>query len=489
MNPRDLKYEIGFNDVTYTDCNEKTKFSPDMAADAVIERFDLVQDGSSIWQYDNGVYRPDGEIVVNQTLDRVAKDMYNIHATRETIHKIRIRTPRIDRFNPDPYLFGVSNGVVDLRTGDVRDYTREDLITLRSPIKYFEDAECPNIEKFFNEIAEHPDDVKVLIDLFVAAAISKSMRKFYALIGSGKNGKGVLQKLINSFFGADQITSVQLATLNKNVFAYGNICNKRIISNGEVQVTKLESENIKRITGGDLIWTDVKNKNALQFYPFAIPIFDTNNPPKFRDTSGGFKERMISLNFPYQFVTNPDPNNPREKKRDMDLSEKLTTPQELAGLLNWIIRRAPEMIKEGEPYRRLGEEETASRYDKQSHTVISFFEDFTEYDTSGWSQNEGGFVPTKYLYKFYAEYCANLGVGAESERSFGLFMGKRGLNLRGGRKRGIVDPGTGKVNNDQLSGFFCVYFKYLKFIHAIPTSKLLPMEPIRSVQDEIEAIA
>jgi putative DNA primase/helicase len=46
-------------------------------------------------------------------------------------------------WDADPWLLGVANGVVDLRTGAVREGRPEDRITMHSPIPYDPEAQCP----------------------------------------------------------------------------------------------------------------------------------------------------------------------------------------------------------------------------------------------------------------------------------------------------------------------------------------------------------
>jgi putative DNA primase/helicase len=52
----------------------------------------------------------------------------------------------------DPYLLGVPNGVVDLRTSDLRPGWQGDLITMQTTTAYDPDAKCPRWERFVAEI-------------------------------------------------------------------------------------------------------------------------------------------------------------------------------------------------------------------------------------------------------------------------------------------------------------------------------------------------
>jgi putative DNA primase/helicase len=49
-------------------------------------------------------------------------------------------------------LLGVANGIIDLRTGTLRDGKPKDKITLHSDIVYDPEAQCPRFTDFINEV-------------------------------------------------------------------------------------------------------------------------------------------------------------------------------------------------------------------------------------------------------------------------------------------------------------------------------------------------
>jgi len=57
-------------------------------------------------------------------------------------------------WDSDPWLLGVGNGVIDLRTGTLRDGRPEDRITMHSPVAYDPDAPCPYWLAFLERIMD-----------------------------------------------------------------------------------------------------------------------------------------------------------------------------------------------------------------------------------------------------------------------------------------------------------------------------------------------
>ena len=52
----------------------------------------------------------------------------------------------------DPFLLGVMNGVVDLRTGELREARREDRVTRQVPVKFDPSATCPVFTAFLKRV-------------------------------------------------------------------------------------------------------------------------------------------------------------------------------------------------------------------------------------------------------------------------------------------------------------------------------------------------
>lgn len=90
----------------------------------------------------------------------------------------------------DPWLLGVQNGTVDLRTGELLDHRREDLITKLSPVEYDPEAEAETWEAFLERVlpsATLRQFVQRLAGYALSGDLSEQILPF--LHGSGANGK------------------------------------------------------------------------------------------------------------------------------------------------------------------------------------------------------------------------------------------------------------------------------------------------------------
>jgi putative DNA primase/helicase len=435
---------------------KQVAFDPSKAADAVIKSLHLktTSDDKTIWCYRNGIYEPYGEEAIDYILDALCGNLYTIHQSKEVMKKIRARTlcvPNI--FDQKLNLFGVENGVLDLETGEFSPHSPDFLISLKSPIKYDPKAECPRFINFLWESLGSIDDILTVLDCFVAMATMATWEYFVAMIGPGSNGKSVLESAISAFFGPDQVTEVELSELNANQFIRGAIRRKRALINSEVQGTKMESRWIKMISGGTMIDSDLKNRDRIHFRPSCLQIFDSNSPPQFWDNTFGFQRRLIKLDFRFSFVDDPSSEKDWEKKRDPQLLQKITSESELSGLLNLIVMRSRDIVRSRTIHRRAAGAKLTEEYDRQSHSVSSFFSEcYSIQEEDTWKL----FTAFDDIREKYERYCRAINAAPESDRAVAYYLKKtlgRGSErpyVEGVRKRGYYGLSFDKTAFDTI---------------------------------------
>lgn len=414
---------IQLSDLCY-ETDNGWKFSPAMAVDFFLsEKLTLRMSKSEpeIFIFDGRVYKPEGD----RQIDRMICNTVGDRANNRTIQEVtrRIKNELLEdpvEFDPDPFLLGIRNGVADLNTGKVRAYCPEDLITDMIDVEYDPTAKCPVFLKFLESSAPHISDRLTLIDWFVATAIREPLPYVLFLLGLGRNGKGIYEKLIKRFFGEKNFRDMALAEVARNNFAAGEFYKKRgwIASEQSGKKKTTIGTDFMKLTSGDgTIDSDRKNKTRIQFKPFFQTIVDTNAMPKIEDTSVGWMERFIKVDLPFIFVMNPDPENPVEKKRDPHMYRQMATDGELSGILNLILWRAPDIAKSMSIHKRSSCQMFAE-YAVQSSSVSSFCDAFCEYDANLLSVR----IPTKDIYTIYHQWCSALVGEVVDEAYFGRYL-------------------------------------------------------------------
>jgi len=401
------------------------KFSPATAVKTIIGKSNLkmTDTESAIYRYDGQIYRPDGERKIDLQICRTAGDRVRGRDVQEVIRRVKneLLEDPVD-LDGNPYLLGIHNGVVDLRTGEFRDYQPDDLITYQLDVTYDPAARCPRFVKFLEEIQPNVTDRLTLVDWIPATAIRKPLPYVLFLLGLGRNGKGVYERVLTRFFGEEAFRDMSLSEVTRNNFAasafYKTLGWIATEQSGKRKST-IGTDFIKLVTGAGVIDADRKNQSRIKFEAYFQTIVDTNAMPTIEDTSIGWMERFCKQDLPFVFVDDPDPDNPLEREKDPHLFGKLTTDEELSGILNLLIWRAKEISKT-ETITKRPAVELFAEYSKQSSSLSTFWDEFCEYEETA----PGVRIPTSKIYQAYKRWCSHLVGEVVDEARFGRYLKK-----------------------------------------------------------------
>lgn len=403
---------IEYADVVVYDDKGRPKFSPDKAADAIINAFEVITTpDKKIWIYNAGIFEPIGDYLIGKILDRVAGDLLTIRSLKETLEKVYFRTrEEYDTFDPDPYLFCAENGVIDMRRGHAG-FTPHDpkyRRTWKAPVVYDPEARMVEGEKFLNSALD-ADGRRTFLEILAAKTTSLNFEYFSPWIGRGQNGKTKAEEWIRAFWGDGQVTEAEVSTLGKRRFDLWELKGKSFLINSEVEGGRSEIRWIKHISGGGKVTADRKHIDHASFRPHCFIVYDCNRPPRFDDNTHAFNRRIAPILWPYSFVD--EPKESYEKLKDPDVLEKITRPEELSGLLNVLIEITPKVIETRTIHRVASGEKIAEAYDMKAASGDIFWDRFVETDA-------GSSVPSKWLYQKYEEFCQIVGASPIIDRDF-----------------------------------------------------------------------
>ena len=120
----------------------------------------------------------------------------------------------------------------------------------------------------------------------------------------------------------------------------------------------------KAITGGDVIRVERKHRDAFNFKPYARLLFSANQAPPTVDSSQAWFDRWTTFPFHQRFRGTA--------AQDYDLLAKLTTAEELSGLLNRALE-ALAGLRERRRFTTTPEmREAATKFRQEADTVAGF---------------------------------------------------------------------------------------------------------------------
>jgi putative DNA primase/helicase len=324
------------------------------------ERIRYVHAWKSWLVWEDGHWQRDKDASIERMAKATVEDMHaeasrvNDEAKRTELRKHALKSQNAQRFaamvqlaeseievvlaaeklDADPYLLGVQNGVVDLRTGKFRAATRDDLVTKRAGVAFKEGATCPSwkalLDKIFLGDAELIAYFQRIIGYGLTGLTVEEV--LFMLWGAGANGKSTVRETIVAMMGDYAAGSdASLLITNKQGGATPDLARlhgKRLVTINETeQKDKLNEARMKYITGHDVITARNLFEGFFDFHPTHKTWMATNHKPIVRSTDLGTWRRIHLLPFLYVFP---------EAERDKHYRAKVLMP-ELPGILNWAI--------------------------------------------------------------------------------------------------------------------------------------------------------
>ncbi len=221
-----------------------------------------------------------------------------------------------------------NNGVYDLKNDIFREGRPEDYISLCTNINFKPyDENNQNIIKvkqFLSDIQPEEDMRDYIIDLMASCLQGHTPdEKFHIWTGSGGNGKSLSITLLQNALGDYACTlPITILTSKRPSATSANpemakTKGKRFCVFQEPEYDdKIHVGYMKEISGGDKISARGLYKEPVEFHPQFKLILTCNNLPEIPANDGGTWRRLRVVEFEMKFVDNPDPNDPKQKKKN-----------------------------------------------------------------------------------------------------------------------------------------------------------------------------
>jgi putative DNA primase/helicase len=353
-------------------------------------------------------------------------------------------------FDRNPDVLGVRNGVVDLRTGELRPYRKDDLITRRIDVHYDPAAVNPRWERFLSEIfvdtEDQPDPelaayMHRLIGYGITGHVSEQILP--VLFGQGSNGKGVLIETLQAIFKAHTVTT-PFSTFEAR--PSGGIPNDLAAMAGARLVMASEGEQgapmaeavVKRLTGGDTISARFMRAEWFEFEPTFLILLATNYKPNFRGQDYGLWRRVKLIPMRRKFEA---------ADKDTYLSKKFVGKQVPAnswkaeddfgdgpaGILAWAVRGAVEWYARGLAEPASIRQET-DRFRSEQDRIGEFLS--TYFDVTG---KRSDTVPLSKAWNAHHDWAeANREIPVKVKQTFSNMLSERQGITRDTRPNGAV---------------------------------------------------
>lgn len=277
----------------------------------------------------------------------------------------RIRDPLVvlpKHIDQRHYVKACPNGVIDLRTGELRpgrpeEYILNAIVTEYDPTLLDKDDPCPETNKFLLSSMDGDQELVDFIWRLLGYGLVTERRDHIFTIfwgEHGRNGKDTLIKLVTHVLGQTLSGDVPVEMFlqmqqtrnssapSPDVLALRGMCLAWINEAEEGQ--RFALAKLKKLTGGGYVTArGLQDKQQTTWLQTHLPIMTTNELPKAKADDAAFWARAVLVKWPLSFVE--EPQQPYERPADKDLYEKICA--EAKGVLARMVLGCMEYLRDG----------------------------------------------------------------------------------------------------------------------------------------------
>jgi putative DNA primase/helicase len=233
----------------------------------------------------------------------------------------------VEDFDANEWLLNTPGGIVDLRTGELYEHRREQLMTQMAGAT--PEGDCPVWRKFLREFTEGDQDYENYLQRLVGYSLTGSTEEecFAFLYGPANTGKSKFiqtVRLLHGSYGCGASMDTFVATQHHaHATEIARFVGKRLVTAAETdEGCRWDQQRMTSLTGRDEITANFMRQDQFSFYPKFLLMFHGNHRPRLTSDGGAMRRRMHLL-----------PCRHRPSAVDRRLIDKLQA--ELGGIMKW----------------------------------------------------------------------------------------------------------------------------------------------------------
>lgn len=316
----------------------------------------------------------------------------------------------------DPFLLNCTNGVLDLRTGQLEPHAPGLLLTKITGAAYQPSAAGSRFNRFLERIQPDTDMRAFLARLLGHALEGRVVNHVLPILyGQGANGKGTLigaaLAALGDYGDAADPELLTAKSFDAHPTGVADLFGLRLaILHESDHGRRLAEGTVKRLTGGDRIKARRMRENFWSFAPSHTFVMLTNHKPLVAGTDEGIWRRLRLVPFD---VVIPD------EERDEHLGDELAC--ELEAVLAWLVAGYQDYHQRGgldEPDDVI---KATAGYRDESDALKRFLDErcFT---------GPHHFVRSSELFGAWRTWCAREGIDAGTNKAFTTSLQNRGYD-------------------------------------------------------------
>lgn len=292
----------------------------------------------------------------------------------------------------DANLIAFKNGVYNIETDELVDFSPDYIITNKINWDYNPNAYCELVDKTFDKLACNDESIRALLEEAIGYSFYRrnELRKSFILTGDKKNGKSTFLAMLKELLGDDNTTALDLSELAdrfSSASLFGKLAN---IGDDIGDEFIANPATFKKIVSGDRIKGENKGQKEFFFNPYCKLFFSANNIPRIKDKSGAVLDRLAIIPFDAKF-SKDDPDF------DPYIKYKLIQQDAIEYLILLGINGLKRVLQNQGFTKSEKVQRSIEEYEETNNPIQLFFKEIDESEIV----NE----PTKNVYQSYTSFC------------------------------------------------------------------------------------
>lgn len=215
----------------------------------------------------------------------------------------------------DANLIAFTNGIYNLATHELRDFSPDVVVTNQIPWDYNPDAYSELCDKTLNKIACNDRSIRALLEEMIGYCFYRKneLSKAFICTGTKSNGKSTFLEMIQNVLGSGNYAALGLDELDEK-FATFTMAGKLANIGDDISDEFLQGRAIaqfKKLVSGNMIKGEIKNNPDIFFFkPTVKLIFSANDIPRMKDKTGAVLRRLVIVPFNATFSKDDDDYDP-----------------------------------------------------------------------------------------------------------------------------------------------------------------------------------
>lgn len=387
-----------------------------IVADEITKSHQLVYiPAVGFYEYSSGVWTRIADETVQSYADKTLGEFSTYNRVTAIKGLLKTRVLRTDIVFDRQPVWNFINGTLELETGNFRDHNPNDYCSMQVSYPYNPDATYRAWAKFIDDVTAGDPRASELLQLMPGYVFMQDCRyeKCFVLSGNGSNGKSKYLEILRQLFSSGP-SGVSVSHLQPRALLdkFRLILFRESIINiaGEIRSDLRDVEElIKSIISGEPQTACYKSKDFVPFTPRTKLFFATNSQLSSGDTSEGLTRRLIMVDFKVSFVDNPDPDDPYQRLKNIDILDSLQSELNSGGIFNWAYEGYKLLRAVGYFTETNDQEQLLQDFKRSSNPVLVF-----------WEESEHRPVEYEYqqAYSDYVSWCGANGYKPFSSQQF-----------------------------------------------------------------------